>query len=173
MEQQTHLEHSKERKITLTYLRIGSNGLEKQKLTCLAHSHTTLLDLLREKLSYTGAKEACGVGECGACTVILNGKAVRSCLILAFEADGGEIMTIESLSAGDVLHPLQQSFIDHDAVQCGYCIPGFIMAAYNLYQRTPNPTREEVLEAMGGHLCRCTGYHSIYQAISQPSREQK
>ena len=107
MEAQIHSERSRERKITLTHLRLGTDGFEKEQLACLACAHTTLLDLLREKFNYTGAKEACGVGECGACTVILDGKAVRACLILAFEVDGSEIMTIESLSTGINLHPLR------------------------------------------------------------------
>lgn len=97
----------------------------------------------------------------------MNGKAVRSCLILAFEAEGAEIMTVEGLASGNELHPLQKSFIANDAVQCGYCIPGFLMAAYDLYQRNPSPTEEEIWESMGGHLCRCTGYHSIFHAIEE------
>ena len=161
------LNTAKERKIFFTLLKLHDGKIEKQAVECVTHSHTTLLDLLRNQLSLTGAKEACGVGECGACTVLMNGQAVRSCLVLAFEADGAEIMTIEGLTAGKELHPLQKSFIEHDAVQCGYCIPGFLMAAYSLYQRNPSPTEAEIWEAMSGHLCRCTGYHSIYKSIQE------
>lgn len=159
------LDITKERKISFTLLHLHDGKVQKQPVQCIASSHTTLLDLLRNQFQLTGAKEACGVGECGACTVLLNGQAVRACLVLAFEVEGSEIMTIEGLSSGKELHALQKSFIEHDAVQCGYCIPGFLMAAYALYQRKPCPTEEEIWEAMSGHLCRCTGYHSIFNAI--------
>ncbi|NUM34605.1 MAG: (2Fe-2S)-binding protein [Candidatus Brocadiae bacterium] len=141
------LDTTKERKISFSLLKIHEGKLQKQPIDCVVKSHTTLLDLLRDHLSLTGAKESCGVGECGACTVLLNGKAVRSCIILAFEADGAEIMTIEGLADGKNLHPLQKSFIEHDAVQCGYCIPGFLIAAYSLYQRNPSPTEEEIWDS--------------------------
>ena len=165
------LDTTKERKISFTLLKINDGKFQKQTVECIAKAHTTLLDLLREQLSLTGAKESCGVGECGACTIILNGKAVRSCLILAFEADGSEIMTVEGLASGKNLHPLQKSFMEHDAVQCGYCTPGFLMGAYSLYQRNPSPSEEEIWEAMGGHLCRCTGYHSIFHSIEKCKQE--
>ena len=168
---QQYLDTRKERKIQLTLVKLTNNGFEKQKIERFTYSHTNLLDFLRDQLNLTGAKESCGVGECGACTVILNGQAVRACLILAFEADGAEVLTIEGLASGKELHPLQKSFIKHDAAQCGYCTPGFLLAAYNLYQTHPEPTKEQIWEAMGGHLCRCTGYQSIYRAIADPQNK--
>ena len=158
MHQNESPDRAKERVIQFDLIKLKKNGFEKESVRGLVSSNTSLLEFLREKASLTGAKESCGVGECGSCTVIMNGQAVRSCLILAFEADGAEIMTIESLASENELHPIQQSFIEHDAIQCGYCTPGFVMAAYRLYQKNPNPSQEEILESMSGHLCRCTGY---------------
>lgn len=154
-----------QRDIQIFFIRHQEDRIVKQSMHCWVNANTSLLDLLREHFQLTGPKEACGVGECGACAVLLNGQVVRSCLILAFECDGAEIMTIEGMACGKNLHTLQQSFIQHDAVQCGYCTPGFLIAAYQLYQRTPHPSEEEIWEAMGGHLCRCTGYQSIFHAI--------
>ena len=125
----------------------------------------TLLDLLRGKLGLTGTKKGCELGDCGACTVMLNGKTVNSCLVLAVEAEGKEVLTIEGVSSGPVLHPIQQAFIDHGAIQCGYCTPGMILSAKALLDRNPAPTEEEVKEAIGGNLCRCTGYIQIVEAI--------
>ena len=127
--------------------------------------HWTLLRLLREKLGLTGTKEGCGIGECGACTVLLDGVPVHSCLILAPKVEGRKVKTIEGLGSRESLHPLQQSFIDHGAVQCGFCIPGILMTSEALLKRNPYPTRDEVKEAISGHLCRCTGYHQIIEAI--------
>lgn len=124
----------------------------------------TLLDLLREKLDLTGTKRGCGIGECGACTVILNGKAVNSCLVLAPQVNGGQVLTVEGL-AQDGLDKLQQAFIDNHAIQCGFCTPGMLMSAKALLMVNPNPTREEIREAISGNLCRCTGYISIVKAI--------
>ena len=162
---------SDERKIQFTWLQFKDNQLQKHPISCYVSANTTLLDVLRNHLHFTGAKESCGVGECGSCTIILNGEAVRSCLILAFEADGAEIMTVESLADGDNLHPLQKSFIKHDAIQCGYCTAGFLMAAYRLYKEHKNPTVDQIKEAMSGHLCRCTGYQTIYHAIENANQE--
>jgi carbon-monoxide dehydrogenase small subunit len=129
----------------------------------------TLLTLLREHLCLTGTKEACAAGECGACTVIMNGKAVNSCMVLAMEADGAEVRTIEGEAKDGVLSPLQHSFINHHALQCGFCTPGMIMSARSLLDRNPSPSREEIIEAMEGNLCRCTGYESIIAAVADAS----
>jgi len=125
----------------------------------------TLLELLRERLHLTGTKEACGIGECGACTVLLDGKPVTSCLVLAVEADGHEVRTIEGEATDGGLSALQQAFIDAGAVQCGFCTPGMILSARALLERTPNPSDEQIVEAIAGNLCRCTGYESILRAI--------
>lgn len=125
----------------------------------------TLLDVLREHLFLTGTKRGCDSGKCGVCTVIMEGKAVKSCLTLAAKADGREVLTIEGLANGEVLHPLQQAFIDHSAVQCGFCSPGMLLAAKALLDENPSPTRQEVKDAITGNLCRCTGYVRIVDAI--------
>ncbi|KPL17680.1 MAG: hypothetical protein AMJ92_11355 [candidate division Zixibacteria bacterium SM23_81] len=136
-----------------------------EEVTTDVKSHRTLLEFLRDQLHLMGVKEGCGDGECGACTVLLNGEPVRSCLILAVEAQNSEILTIEGLAEGEKLHPLQRAFIDQGAVQCGFCTPGLIMGAKALLDRHSHPTEEQIREAIGGHLCRCTGYETILQAI--------
>jgi carbon-monoxide dehydrogenase small subunit len=125
----------------------------------------TLLDVLREDLALTGAKRGCEAGECGACTVIVNGRPVNSCMILAVEMDGAEVLTIEGLSHGTQLDEMQQSFIDEFALQCGYCTPGMILMGKALLSEKPQPTEEEVRDYIGGNLCRCTGYENIVKAI--------
>ncbi len=125
----------------------------------------TLLDLLRDRLALTGTKEGCGIGECGACTVLLNGKPITACLMLAVEADGQAIETIEGEAVGGELSVLQQSFIDAGATQCGFCTPGMIMSAHGLLLRSPSPSHDEIVEAIAGNLCRCTGYEAIIAAI--------
>jgi carbon-monoxide dehydrogenase small subunit len=125
----------------------------------------TLLDVLREDLALTGAKRGCEAGECGACTVIVNGRPVNSCMILAVEMDGAEVLTIEGLSHGTQLDEMQQSFIDEFALQCGYCTPGMILMGKALLSEKPQPTEEEVRDYIGGNLCRCTGYENIIKAI--------
>lgn len=125
----------------------------------------TLLDLIRDRLALTGTKEGCGIGECGACTVLLDGHPVTSCLMLAVQADGHVIETIEGEAADGELSVLQQAFIDEGATQCGFCTPGMIMSARSLLHRSPHPTHEEIVEAIAGNLCRCTGYEAIIAAI--------
>lgn len=125
----------------------------------------TLLHVLREKAGLTGAKKGCDLGECGACTVIMDGRAVNSCCVFAVSADGKRVETIEGIGTEEHPHPLQQAFIDAGAIQCGFCTPGMIMAAKALLDRNPHPTKEEVRQAMSGNLCRCTGYEKIEQAI--------
>lgn len=127
--------------------------------------HHTLLDVLRDDLDLTGTKECCVVGECGACTLIVDGRAVNSCLMLAVEVDGSEITTVEGLATGGRLSPLQQAFLDTGAAQCGFCISGQLMAARALLDRIPHPTREEVNEGLAGNLCRCAGYEQIAEAV--------
>jgi carbon-monoxide dehydrogenase small subunit len=129
----------------------------------------TLADFLREELNLTGTHLGCEHGVCGACTILYNGAAVRSCLMLAVQADGAELMTVEGLAQGDTLHPLQQAFQEHHALQCGFCTSGFLMTAYALLQETPHPSSDEVREAIAGNICRCTGYAPIIQAIVQAS----
>jgi carbon-monoxide dehydrogenase small subunit len=129
-----------------------------------------LIDLLRNDLGLTGTKVGCGNGDCGACTVLINGTPVNSCLFLAIEADGKEITTIEGLANGDKLHPVQQAFIDHGAIQCGFCTSGMILSAKALLDGNPIPTEEEIRDAIAGNLCRCTGYVKIIEAVLSLSK---
>jgi len=133
--------------------------------TVLTEPQRTLLEVLREELELTGAKEGCNVGDCGTCTVLIDGEPLLACLTLAVEAEGREITTIEGLAQNGRLHPLQQAFVDHGAVQCGFCSPGVILSAKALLDANPRPTEEEVREAIGGNLCRCTGYTKIVEAV--------
>jgi aerobic carbon-monoxide dehydrogenase small subunit len=144
-------------------IRLTING---QPSTVSVEPHHTLLDVLRDQLHLTGTKECCAEGECGACTVLLNDRAVTSCLVLAAEADGHAILTIEGLAHHGHLDPLQQAFIEHGAVQCGFCIPGMIMAARYLLMTNPHPTMTEIEEGLAGNLCRCAGYSRIVAAVA-------
>jgi carbon-monoxide dehydrogenase small subunit len=132
-----------------------------------------LLDTLRERLHLTGVKEGCSIGECGACTVILDGKAVNSCMVYTFQIDGSEVLTVEGLEVNGQLDPLQEAFIDHQAVQCGFCTPGMLMSARALLNENPNPDREEIKTAIEGNLCRCTGYQQILDAIESAAKEDR
>lgn len=126
-----------------------------------------VVDLLREDLGLTGTKESCGAGDCGACTILADGESRLSCLMLAAQLDGREIVTVEGLGDDRSLHAIQESFIEHGAVQCGFCIPGMIMASVDLLTRTPNPTREQIRQGLAGNLCRCTGYQKIVDAVEK------
>jgi carbon-monoxide dehydrogenase small subunit len=130
-------------------------------------SNMTLLQLLREKLGLTGTKNGCSAGECGACTVMLNGEPVNSCMVLAVECQGAQVLTVEGLAKDGLLDPLQQALINHGGVQCGFCTPGVLMSAHALLQRNPHPTDGEIREALVGNLCRCTGYLSIVAAVEE------
>jgi carbon-monoxide dehydrogenase small subunit len=130
----------------------------------------TLLDALRYRLGFMGPKEGCGNGNCGSCTVSLNGVTVDSCLVFAVEADGAEVTTVEGVAVGGKLHPVQQAFIENGALQCGFCTPGFIMSAKALLERNPNPTEQEIRLALSGNLCRCTGYDKIVRAVVAASQ---
>lgn len=132
-----------------------------------------LIDLLREDLGLTGTKVGCAEGECGACTVLLDGRAVCSCMLLAVEVDGGRITTIEGLAEGETLHPLQTAFVEQGAAQCGYCTPGMILAAKALLDETPHPAEEEIKTALSGNFCRCTGYAAIIKAVQAVAEKGK
>jgi aerobic carbon-monoxide dehydrogenase small subunit len=133
---------------------------------------TTLLEFLRERLYLTGTKAGCETGECGACTVLLDGRPVTSCLVLAVEADGAGVETIEGEAHDGVLSALQRAFVEEGAIQCGFCTPGMIMAARGLLARNPQPSREEITDALAGNLCRCTGYEAIVAAVERAAREE-
>ncbi len=145
--------------------------LNKKQYKLKVPSNITLLDVIREKLKLTGTKEGCGKGECGACTVLFNGRSANSCLILAPQADGAEIVTIEGLGDIDHIHPIQKAFVDEGAVQCGFCTPGMVMSSFYLLSKNPNPTDDEIREGLSGNLCRCTGYAKIIKAVEKASKE--
>ncbi len=143
-------------------LNLRVNGRSEE---LLIEPNKTLLQVLREDLGLTGAKHGCGVGDCGSCTVLLDGEPVNSCLVLALQAEGREIVTIEGLAQDGELHPVQDAFIDHGAIQCGFCSPGMILTGKALLDVNPNPDRQEIRRAISGNLCRCTGYQKIVEAL--------
>ncbi|MEE8453588.1 MAG: (2Fe-2S)-binding protein [Limibaculum sp.] len=139
----------------------------------LCEAQETLLDVLRDRLDLTGAKEGCSTGDCGACSVTVDGRLVCSCLMLGAEAEGREIATIEGMAAGEVLHPLQQKFLEHAALQCGICTPGILVAAEALLEKNPDPTETEVRYWLAGNLCRCTGYDKIVRAVMDAAEQMR
>jgi len=144
--------------------------LNGKAITLEVSPSDSALSVLRDRLGLTGTKEGCGIGECGACTILVNGLAVDSCLMLAGQLDGRKVETVEGLAMGSSLHPLQQKFIAHGAVQCGFCTPGVLMSAKALLENKADPTRGEVVEALSGNLCRCTGYAQIVEAVEDAAR---
>jgi carbon-monoxide dehydrogenase small subunit len=153
-------------KMTTQILTMTLNG---EELTVQVEPSALLVEVLRDRLELTGTKVACGEGECGACTVLLDGQPVNSCLVPALKAQGREVLTVEGLAPLGELHPLQKAFVEHGAVQCGYCTPGMLMSAKVLLDHNPNPTEDEVRLAISGNLCRCTGYAKIVEAILDAS----
>lgn len=147
--------------------------LNKKQTTIEVEPNRRLLDVLREELRMTGTKEGCGIGECGACTILLNGKAVNSCLVLIGQVEGMEITTIEGIANGSILHPLQKNFLAAGAIQCGFCTPGILLSAHALLEENPQPTDDEITVAIAGNLCRCTGYKQIIEAIKRTAREMR
>jgi len=139
----------------------------------VCHPGETLLEVLRNRLGLTGAKEGCGTGDCGACSVTLDGQLVCSCLVLGAEAEGRKVTTVEGLAEGDKLHPLQDKFLEHAALQCGICTPGFLVAAKALLDNNPDPTETEIRYALAGNLCRCTGYDKIVRAVDAAAKEMR
>ncbi|MCL2336415.1 MAG: (2Fe-2S)-binding protein [Firmicutes bacterium] len=154
--------------ITRYLVTIKINGDE---YTRVVKANTLMVNFIRDELDLTGTKKGCELGDCGSCTVLMDGKPVNSCVVLAVEADGHEITTIEGLATNENLDKLQESFVDHAAVQCGYCTPGMIMSAKALLTKNPHPTEPEVREAIAGNLCRCTGYVNIVKAILAAANE--
>jgi aerobic carbon-monoxide dehydrogenase small subunit len=139
----------------------------------LCETRQTLLEVLRDELHLTGTKEGCGTGDCGACSVTVDSRLMCSCLMLGVEAQGKSIQTIEGMAVGETLHPLQRKFLEHAALQCGICTPGFLIAARSLLERNPDPTEEEVRYWLAGNLCRCTGYHKIVEAVLDAATEMR
>ena len=152
------------------HLRFTLNGEEK---LLDIEPGISALELIRDILDLKGTKEGCGIGECGACTVVVDGKAVNACLMFAAQLDGHDVMTVEGLGKDDGLHPIQQSFIEHHAVQCGFCTPGVLMSTRALLEENPQPERDEIVKAISGNLCRCTGYQSIIAGIEDSAERRR
>jgi aerobic-type carbon monoxide dehydrogenase small subunit (CoxS/CutS family) len=153
---------------TARRIRLTVNG---RPCEAMVEPRTTLVDLLRGELALTGTHVGCEHGVCGACTVLWNGKAVRSCIMLAVQADGAELMTVEGLGHDGQLHPIQQAFLEEHGLQCGFCTPGFLMSVYELLERNPHPSDDQIKETLGGHICRCTGYQSIVKSVHAAARK--
>lgn len=153
--------------------RLISLKINGQEYEVAVHPNRTLLELLREDLMLTGTKQGCDDGACGACTVLLDGSPVRSCLLLAVEAENRQVTTIEGLAETEKLHPVQQAFVDHGAIQCGYCSPGMILTAKALLDKNPAPSEQDIKLAISGNFCRCTGYNKIVTAIKAVSQNEK
>jgi carbon-monoxide dehydrogenase small subunit len=151
-------------------IRLMVNG---KPYEAVVEPRTTLVDLLRGEFALTGTHVGCEHGVCGACTILWNGKPVRSCIMLAVQADGAELMTVEALARDGQLHPIQQAFLEEHGLQCGFCTPGFLMSVYELLQRNPNPSDDEIKETLGGHLCRCTGYQAILRSVKLAVRKMR
>jgi len=147
--------------------------VNNKKIEVAVKPYARLIDLLREDLGLTGTKEGCGIGECGACTVIIDGENVNSCLVLAGSVEGKSVLTIEGLAREDGLHPLQEAFIKHSAIQCGFCTPGLLLSAKVCLDKNPNPSREDIKIAISGNLCRCTGYEQVVDAIEEVAGKSK
>jgi carbon-monoxide dehydrogenase small subunit len=150
-----------------------STTINGDSVDFLCQGEETLLDVLRDRLGLTGAKEGCGTGDCGACSVIVDGRLVCACLVLGAEAEGRRIETIEGMATADKLHPLQEKFLEHAALQCGICTPGFLMAAKYLLTENPEPTEAEIRFGLAGNLCRCTGYDKIVRAVQDAAKVMK
>ncbi len=150
-----------------TIIQLTVNG---EQVEAAVDPNRTLLDFLREDQRLTGAKHGCGLGDCGACTVILDGKPVNSCLVLAVQANGREVVTIEGLAENGRLHPIQQAFVDKGAIQCGFCTPGMILSSKALLDENPRPTETEIRTSISGNLCRCTGYQKIVEAVQEAAK---
>ena len=150
-----------------------STTINGEPVEFLCEAQETLLDVLRDHLGLTGAKEGCGTGDCGACSVIVDARLVCSCLVLGAEAEGREIRTVEGIAAGDKLHPLQEKFLEFAALQCGICTPGFLVSAKALLDHNPNPTESEIRFGLAGNLCRCTGYDKIVRAVQAAAAEMR
>lgn len=147
--------------------------LNGQPYEAIVEPWRTLLELIREELKLTGTKEGCGLGECGACTVIMGGRTINSCLVPAVEADNQEITTIEGLADGERLHPVQEAFVTYSGMQCGFCTPGMILSSKALLDKNPDPTEEEIKEGIAGNFCRCTGYTKIIESVSAAAQAMK
>jgi carbon-monoxide dehydrogenase small subunit len=150
-----------------------STTINGDAVSYLCEVDETLLDVLRDRLGLTGSKEGCGTGDCGACSVTLDGRVVCSCLVLGAEAEGREIRTVEGIAEGDKLHPLQEKFLEFAALQCGICTPGFLVSAKALLDHNPNPTESEIRFGLAGNLCRCTGYDKIVRAVQAAAAEMR
>ena len=153
--------------------RLISFTVNQKEYEWVIPTNMTLVDLLRDELGLTGTKKGCGLGDCGSCTVILDGKPANSCLVLAVQADGSKIFTIEGLEEEDGLHPVQKAFVEKGAIQCGLLTPGMILSGTSLLRENPNPTEEEIRTALSGNLCRCTGYQKIVEAIHSVSEDEQ